>query len=144
MGTPPGNLLLVIQPERAGRLVDMLMGLPVGTTRVFGEMENSALSEVGNILAGNYMNALNLMTGLCFDLSIPRLVENLSEAVSTQEAFQPFLNHKDYALVIETEFGEGDNHVIGDIVLLPDPGSLDIIFNKLGLVQLLKQQKVGN
>ena len=54
-----------------------------GSLKVFGELEQSAIKEAGNILCAAYMNALSDFMGLMLLPSVPGLVIDLCAAVLT-------------------------------------------------------------
>ena len=57
-GTAPGQLLLAFEPTTAYRLIDMLMMQPEGTTTGIGEMEESVLGEMGNVMGAFFLTVL--------------------------------------------------------------------------------------
>jgi chemotaxis protein CheC len=134
MGDLTGRAL-VLFPERAAKtLCDFLFRREMGTTQVFGEMEQSSLKEAGNILASAYMNALSDFMGLMLVPSVPSLVIDLSGAVLTS-AHVNFGHDRDYAFCVETSFRvEGSNDPLGGhFLLLPDLSSLRSIFDAIRL-----------
>lgn len=58
-GELPGHALLVFPYESALSLVDILMSKPSGTTKRLGEMEESVIQEIGNIVTSSYLTALS-------------------------------------------------------------------------------------
>ena len=56
-GKAPSNILFLIPQESAFALVDTLLGRERGDTHELDAMDESALMEIGNILAGSYLNA---------------------------------------------------------------------------------------
>ena len=46
-GAADGHIMLMYEPDMAYGFVDLLMGAPAGTTTGLGEMEQSALGELG-------------------------------------------------------------------------------------------------
>ena len=106
----------------------------LGTTRDFGEMEQSALKEAGNILASAYLNALSDFMGMMLVPSVPSLVIDLSGAVLTT-AHLNFGHDRDYAFCVETSFRlEGTTEPLGGhFLLLPDMASLRSIFDAIRL-----------
>ena len=134
MGDLTGRAM-VLFPERAAMtLCDFLFRREVGTTKVFGEMEQSSLKEAGNILASAYMNALSDFMGLMLVPSVPSLVIDLSGAVLTS-AHLNFGHDRDYAFCVETSFRvEGSSDSLGGhFLLLPDLSSLRSIFDAIRL-----------
>jgi chemotaxis protein CheC len=57
-GPLSGRLFLVFEDRAGLGLVDLLMGQPVGSTRSWGELEQSAAQETTNIVGCAYLNAL--------------------------------------------------------------------------------------
>src|SRR4026208_1411438 len=134
MGDLTGRALLLF-PERSARtLCDFLLRREMGTTRDFGEMEQSALKEAGNILASAYLNALSDFMGMMLVPSVPSLVIDLSGAVLTT-AHLNFGHDRDYAFCVETSFRiEGSTEPLGGhFLLLPDMASLRSIFDAIRL-----------
>lgn len=134
MGDLTGRAM-VLFPERAAQvLCDLMFRREVGSTKVFGEMEQSSLKEAGNILASAYMNALSDFMGLMLVPSVPSLVIDLSGAVLTS-AHLNFGHDRDYAFCVETSFRvEGSSDPLGGhFLLLPDLSSLRSIFDAIRL-----------
>ncbi|MHB0912677.1 MAG: chemotaxis protein CheC [Armatimonadota bacterium] len=57
-GEAPGHALMLFSVESAAKLADLVLGYSVGTTTELGEMEQSLLQELGNILTASYLTAL--------------------------------------------------------------------------------------
>jgi chemotaxis protein CheC len=57
-GRLTGLILLVFEDASGLALVDLLINQPVGTTMVWGELEQSAVNETTNIVGCAYVNAL--------------------------------------------------------------------------------------
>jgi chemotaxis protein CheC len=134
MGDLTGRAL-VLFPERAAQvLCDLMFRREVGSTKAFGEMEQSSLKEAGNILASAYMNALSDFMGLMLIPSVPSLVIDLSGAVLTSAQLN-FGHERDYAFCVETSFRvEGSSDPLGGhFLLLPDLSSLRSIFDAIRL-----------
>ena len=61
-GPAPGSILFLLPRDSAYYLVDILMNRSNRTDQHLDEMDQSALLEIGNILAGAYLNALSYFT----------------------------------------------------------------------------------
>ncbi len=57
-GQMPGHSLLVFGQDDALILSDLALGLPMGTTTELGEMEQSVVQEIANILVSSYLTAI--------------------------------------------------------------------------------------
>ena len=131
-GPAPSSILFVLPRESAFDLVDMLMGRNQGHTKSLDSMDESALMEIGNILAGAYLNALSHFTKLTLLPSIPALAMDMAGAILSVILIQ-LGEMGDHALVIETEFTTENDGVKGHFFLIPDPGSLSTILAAIGV-----------
>lgn len=133
-GSAPANILFILPIEKACLLADMLFFREIGQTvpENFGEMEMSAMMELGNILAATYLNALSMFTQLTMIPSVPGLGIDMAGAIIDAILAQ-FGEVADYVLLLETDFKKEDMDVVGHFFLLPEPGSLDTILNALGV-----------
>jgi len=134
MGDLTGRAMVIFPEPAAKVLCDFLLRRERGTTKLFGEMEQSALKEAGNILASAYLNALSDFMGMMLVPSVPSLVIDLSGAVLTS-AHLNFGHDRDYAFCVETSFRvEGtEDRLGGHFLLLPDSASLRSIFDAIRL-----------
>ncbi len=131
-GDAPGNLFFILTPEAGKGLLHRLAGLEVADDEQFSEMEQSALSEIGNILAGSYLSSLADFTGLAMTPTVPGLAYDMAGAILNYGLIQ-FGGMGDDALLIDTTFLEGKNEVEGQFFLIPDPESFEKIFISLGV-----------
>jgi len=131
-GPAPSSILFLLPRDSAFSLVDMLMGREQGYTTSLNSMDESALMEIGNILAGAYLNALSYFTKLTLLPSIPSLAVDMAGAILSVILIQ-LGEMGDHALVIETEFTTENDGVKGHFFLIPDPGSLSIILAAIGV-----------
>jgi len=131
-GPAPSSILFLLPRESAFYLVDMLMGREQGSTKSLTSMDESALMEIGNILAGAYLNALSYFTNLTLLPSIPALAMDMAGAILSVILAQ-LGQMGDHALVIETEFTTDNDGVKGHFFLIPDPGSLNTIMTAIGV-----------
>ncbi len=134
MGDLTGRTMVVFPEASARTLCDILLRRSPGTTREFGEMEQSGLKEAGNILASAYLNALSDFMGMVLVPSVPSLVVDLSGAVLTT-AYLNFGHERDFVFCVETSFRvEGTAELLqGHFLLLPDMPSLRAIFDAIRL-----------
>ena len=131
-GKAPSNILFLIPRESAFALVDTLYGRERGATSEFDLMDESALMEIGNILAGSYLNAFYSFTGISMLPSVPALAVDMAGAILNVVLVQ-LGELGDHALLIETNFVAEDRSINGHFFLVPDPGSLGTIMNAVGV-----------
>jgi len=97
----------------------------------FGELEQSALREVGNILVGAYINALSELMGLMLIMSPPAITIDTAQAVLTT-SYLNFGEPHDYVFAVNTRLGMDANTELGaHFLLLPDDASLKVILRAL-------------
>lgn len=133
LGDLTGRTLLIFPRNAAMRLAEILLHRPSGSAQVFGELEQSAIKEAGNILSAAYMNALSDFMGLMLLPSVPSLVIDLCGAVLTT-AYTNFGHERDFVFCIQTEFQMDSEEVVqGQFLLLPDVESLEIILQRIRL-----------
>jgi len=128
--TAPSNILFVLPVANAKKIVNSLMGKEFDAD--IDDMGHSALMEIGNILAGSYLNALAMFTSLSFMPSVPSLSIDMAGAILS-EVIINLGEVADYALIIETKFKEDETDVSGYFFLLPEPQSLQTILATLGV-----------
>lgn len=134
LGDLTGRSLLLFQREGALQLTDMLLNREAGETKIFGELEQSSLKETANILTGAHLKALSDFLGLMLIPSVPSLVVDLCAAILST-TYLNFGQDRDRVIILDTRFRfePGERSMSGHLVLLPDPGSLRIIFEAIRL-----------
>lgn len=125
-GDIDGMVLLLIGAEAAVSLCTLL-GVEAGT-----EYGDSALREIGNILATSYLNGLGAMTGLEMEPSPPDLhTDMLAAIVSTLLVDVDAAD--DLALVLDSELGVSGESCAISFLLLPTSGHIVDLLAPLGL-----------
>jgi chemotaxis protein CheC len=124
-----------IFPERTA---SALVGLLTGRSRLqfpdqFGELEQSALKEVSNIIVAAYVNALAEFMGMMLIISVPALAIDTAAAVLTTS----YLNSGqdgDFVFAINTNLSVGNaSEFRAHFLLLPDDASLKVMLQALRL-----------
>ena len=131
-GDIEGSMMFILSKSAAAHLVNKLMCgmLGIDETKAeeytFGEMECSAIKEVGNIITGAYLNALSGLTNLKIYPSIPQLGIDMVPAIE-------FGILGDNILLIQTKFSD-DIDLDGYFILIPDMESYEKILTTLGVM----------
>ena len=89
-GDITGSIMFLLEEKSAHDLVSRLMGggeAVFEEGQPFNEMEQSALSEIGNIIVGSYLNSLSMLTGLKIIESVPSLAMDMAEVGRTKAKF---------------------------------------------------------
>lgn len=116
-GDATGCLMLIHEPQIAFELVDMQMGLEMGTTRTLEEIERSTLEEISNITGSFFLNALANSTDLRLAPSPPQIMINTVGEVldsSLAEVMQ-----EENILVIKITFGTAGRLIEGVFLVMP-------------------------
>jgi len=135
LGDAPGHIMFVMTVADAKDMaVSVLRGMDPGEEDGFGlgEMERSALAEVGNILTSAYLIAITAITGVALEPSPPLLGVDMAAALFGAVLSEAAASG-DTALVIETAFEELDEPVSGAFLYLPTPDGLGRVLAGLGL-----------
>lgn len=125
-GSATGHMVLVYQPQAAYELLDMLMGMEPGTTNSIGDLERSALGEMGNITGSFFLNSLSEATGLCFMPSPPAVMMDMAGAI-LNVALAEIMMETDEACVVEATFGTSDRQVNGTFLVMPSLGLITML-----------------
>ena len=130
MGEAPANLLFILTEESVKHLLKIILDKKINLDKI-EEVEKSALKEIGNILSGSYLSALNKMTGFNLIQSVPGFAYDMAGAVISSSLI-PLSRTSDYTLLIETTFINGNHKIEGYFLLLPHMGTLEKILRELG------------
>ncbi|SHF36746.1 chemotaxis protein CheC [Desulforamulus putei DSM 12395] len=131
-GDVPGQILFIFNLESTFNLVDMLMGMEKGTTRELDEMGESVVKEIGNVLTGSFLSAISSMTGLTMIPTVPMFATDMLGAVLSASLVAGGYV-EEHILTIETLLFENQEQIKGHFFLFTDQGSLQTLFNSLGL-----------
>jgi len=127
-----GIMIFLVKQETAGTLVSFLMNRPLENEDQLNEIEQSALQEIGNIMASAYLGALSGLIHKKVLPSVPYLSVDMANAVLSVPAIE-FGKVADRALFIESVFQADQSEVSGYFILVPDMPSFHTILTSLGV-----------
>ena len=131
-GDITGSIMFLLKQDAAKHLMNQMMpGMGDPESLEFNEMELSALKEIGNIIAGAYLNSLASLTNLLIFPSVPDLAIDMAGAILSIPAIQ-FGTMGDHILLIQTQFID-EKMIEGYFILLPDIDSYSRILGSLGI-----------
>lgn len=125
-GSATGHIMLMYDPKMAYGFIDMLMGQSPGTTQGLGEMESSALGELGNIMGSSFLNALADSTGLTLMPSPPSVMTDMAGALLDIIAAD-ILQTQDSAFVAEATYRAPDRDITGRFFVIPTQNLLEAL-----------------
>lgn len=133
MGEISGRFLLLIPEKTAVRLLKTLIpGCEIDNPLQMTELESSCMREVGNILAGAFLNALSVLTQTPMLNSLPSMTFDMAGAM-IDGVVADMTAVSDKVLMIETSFVDFEEDLRIHIFLLPEPDSLQLLLKKIGV-----------
>ena len=127
-----GMMMFLLHKDFAHMTLNALMGSDLSDFSQAGDMEISAIKEVGNIMASSYVNAIAEMTGLRIDISVPDICIDMAGAILSVPAIH-YANISDKIIFIEDEFSSAQENAASHILMVPDVESLNKIMTNLGI-----------
>lgn len=131
LGEAPASLLFIMSEDSTRHLLSNILNKEINIENI-SEVEISAIKEIGNILSGSYLSALNKLTGFNLIQSVPGFAHDMAAAVISSSMI-PLSQASDYTLLIETTFFAGGREIEGYFILIPHLGSLKKILDSLGI-----------
>ena len=98
-----------------------------------GEMERSALIEVGNIMISTFINALSGLADVSLDLTVPCISVDMQGAILAVPMAE-YGGQTDYLMTIGGNFICDGEEVPCRLLLSPDIRSLNFLLRKLGVM----------
>lgn len=130
-----GMILYILDAEFVQNVVKTFFGKDFTEFADLTEMELSAFSEIGNIMASSYVNALSSMTGMTINILTPSITVDMAGAILSVPSAK-FAEIGDKVLFIDDSFGIGSNaeKVKSNMILVPEMDSLNKLFERLGVM----------
>jgi chemotaxis protein CheC len=117
-----GNASIVFPSDGAIKLVSILTGVEADSSEM-NELRVGTLTEVGNIVLNGVMGAIGNELKLHVFYSLPIYLENPFEVLLSSEQAQSNAN----VVWVQTSFNIESESIVGDIILVFDVGSLDLL-----------------
>jgi chemotaxis protein CheC len=118
-----GYLYTIFSENSAANIVDTLLAQPLGTTTAIGEMEQSAIMEVGNILASSFCDAIAEFLGIMLLPSPPCFVNDMVSAIIESSLIEISMVADDVVL-FRTDLADDEHIFEGYVILFPNPEML--------------------
>ncbi|MFC6718527.1 chemotaxis protein CheC [Natrialbaceae archaeon GCM10025810] len=131
-GTPSGYLLFLFDEESAREIVDAMvpMETDVGDEGGFGEMGQSAIMELGNIMASGFLDGWANVLDTAIDHSTPEFIHDLGAAAVDPVIIQLGEN-QDFAFVFDTLVMADGKEFDCEVYAIPDEDDLERALNDL-------------
>lgn len=131
-GDISGMMMYILQAAFANKITSTFYGKCLDDITELDEMDQSALCEIGNIMAASYVNAIASLTGLTIDITVPSFCVDMVGAIMSVPAIE-FANVGDKVIFIDDHFKIIDGEVRSNMILIPEMDSLALLFSKLGV-----------
>lgn len=102
-GEVEGAALLMVFPQTAFDLSDLLIKKDWGATKELDELDKSALEELGNIICGSYFTTISNRAGIKIVVHAPRLSFNTLET-TLEQTYGKLTQNQEDVVALETEF----------------------------------------
>ena len=131
LGDLPSTIVFIFSQRDALALASLMTGKPIADGRVIGDLERSALKEIGLILTNAYLGALGSFVGMGFVPTVPELIVDMAGAIIDYILIE--LSCKsEFALLIDSEFTEPTASIKGHFFIIPNPEGLEVILKSIG------------
>ena len=133
-GDMNGIILYLQELDFINVVMSSVFGKIVDGYEELGEMETSALIEIGNIGISSYINSLTSFVGMDVLLSVPAFCINMAGAmISVPKATFGYETNK--IMLLDGNFRCGGQMVSSKLLLVPDVASLNELLRRLGVVE---------
>lgn len=131
-GDIEGIIMFIIERDYTNEIIKILLGQTVSFDQQLGEMELSAISEIGNILSASYINAIAALSGLYINISVPAVSIDMVGALLNVPAME-IAPTAEEIIFIEGVLLDTDQAVSSNILLVPTMDSLNTLMSRLGI-----------
>ena len=127
-----GIMLSVQQLEFVNLVMESMLGKGIESYEHLGDLEQSALVEVGNIMISTFINALSGLAGIDVNLTVPAFAVDMQGAILAVPMAE-YGGMSDYLMTIGGNFVCEGKQVPCHLLLSPDIRSLNFLLAKLGV-----------
>jgi chemotaxis protein CheY-P-specific phosphatase CheC len=138
-GLPSGYTLLFFSEESAMRVADELV--PVETGDGFGDMQESAIQEIGNIMTSGFVDGWANVLETTTKLSSPEVIHDDGPAILGSVAVR-LSRHQEYAFVHDSRIHTPEREVDCSIFALPDQEELRQALDSISLEEAAQNEQL--
>lgn len=137
-GLPSGYLVFLFDESSAREIVDAL--LPTTPDNEFGEMGESAIKELGNIMASGFLDGWANVLDTAIDMSTPNYIRDMGSALVDPIAIE-IGQSQEYAFVFDTMIQALEREFDCAIMAIPEEGTLERALDALDIEQIGVEQE---
>jgi chemotaxis protein CheC len=131
------SLIFMIEEEKAAIMADLMipMDLSVMAEAERMQIRDSAIAEQGNIILGAFLNALSQITGWTLPTTPPAVARDMLGSIMDVVSSM-FGVIGESAMLVKTclHIKDLDEELGGTVIMVPDPGSLECLLARLGVL----------
>jgi chemotaxis protein CheC len=131
-GQMNGLMLSVQQLEFVNLVLDHILGEHIDSYMELGDLERSALVEVGNIMISTFINALSNIADIQINLTVPAFAVDMQGAIMSVPMAE-FGGQSNYIMTVGGDFICDQKKEPCRLLLSPDLRSLNLLMRKLGV-----------
>jgi chemotaxis protein CheC len=131
------SLIFMIDEEYAAVMADLIIPMDISGMDESGRIQirDSAIAEQGNIILGAFLNALSKITGWTLPTTTPAVARDMLGSIMDLVASMFGVIGESAMLVKTCLHIKGlDEAFGGTVIMVPDPGSLECLLAKLGVL----------
>ena len=137
-GLPSGYLVFLFDEDSAREIVDAL--LPTTPENALGEMGESAIKELGNIMASGFLDGWADVLETAIDMSTPNYIRDMGSALVDPIAIEVARN-QEYAFVFDTLIKAREREFDCVIMAIPEEGDLERALDALEMGEIGKDRE---
>ncbi len=131
-GDIEGMIMFLFEQNLIALIEETFFGQAPKDIFSLSEAENSALNEMGNIMAGSYVNAIAQLAGMTIDIEVPVMTVDMLGAIMSVPAIE-MGEMGDKLLFIDNNMIIDKTSIQSKMLLLPTIDSLDHLLERLGV-----------
>lgn len=124
-----GQIMMIMPKKKALELVDLLVGLPAGTTQQLGSLERSALGELGNLCSSFFLNSIAKIANASFRPSPPAVMVDMVGAI-LDIVVATTGGVSEYVLLVQANLMDSTRCVEADFWIIPDINTIKTLIKK--------------
>ena len=133
-GQMTGVMLATQSLDFINLVLDSMLSERIDDYSQLGEIELSALVEIGNIMISTFINALSGLADISLELTVPSITVDMQGAILAVPMAE-YGGQTDYLMTIGGNFVCDGQEVPCRLLLSPDIRSLNFVLRKLGVME---------
>lgn len=127
-----GVILFTMEKEFINEMLKKLMDTEIDDSYNLGEIESSALVEIGNILISSFVIAISKFMDIKINLSVPVMSLNMLGGILSAPMAEAGMT-SDKIMILKGNFIISNKELQSNLIVLPDVQSLNHLMDKLGV-----------